>query len=96
MVQQVTITIESPVSLKPLVEGAIHGELKLLQHGINRTRERLAVYEKQFGMTSEEFERRFDGQDLKETLDFLDWWMELEALHLLEDKYNALQGARLD
>jgi hypothetical protein len=67
-----------------------------LQHGINRTREHLAAFEKQFGMTSEEFERRFDGNDLQETLDFLDWWMELEALHLLEDKSQALQGARLD
>lgn len=96
MIQQVTITSESPVSLKPLLEGAIQAELKLLQHGINRTREHLAVFEKQFGMTSEEFERRFDGKDLQETLDFLDWWMELEALHLLEDKYRALQEARVD
>ena len=96
MIQHVTITAESSVSIKPLIEGAIRGELKLLQHGISRTRERLAVFEKQFGMTTVEFERRFDGQDLKETLDYLDWWMEAEALHLLEAKLSALEGVRLD
>jgi hypothetical protein len=96
MIQQVTITAESPVSLKPLIEGAIRAELKLLQHGINRTRERLAVFEKQYGMTTEEFERRFRAREIQETLDYLDWWMEVEMLHLLQEKTRALQEARLD
>ena len=95
MVQQVTITTESPVSLKPLVEGAIHEELKTLELGVARTRERLAAFEKQFGMTSEEFERRFDGNDLQETLDFLDWSGEIEMLKLLEPRYQALRGAHI-
>lgn len=96
MIQQVTITAESPVSIKPLIEGAIRAQLRLLQHGVNRTRERLTGFEKQYGLPTDEFERRFRAREIQETLDYLDWWMEIEALHLLQEKILALQGARLD
>jgi hypothetical protein len=95
MLQQVTITAETSSSLKPLLEGAIQNELKLLAHGIRRTRERLAAFEQQYGMTSDEFERRFNGQDLKETLDFIDWSGEIKMLRLLEDQQRTLAGAQL-
>jgi len=95
MVQRVTITSETPENLKALVEAAIQSELRMLEHGLRRTRERLAEFEARFGMTSAEFERRFDGQDLKESLDFLDWWMEVEALHRLEGKHQALRNVRI-
>ncbi len=96
MIQQVTTTAESPVSIKPLIEGAIRAQLRLLQHGVNRTRERLTGFEKQYGLPTDEFERRFRAREIQETLDYLDWWMEIEALHLLQEKILALQGARLD
>jgi len=96
MIQQVTITTESAEPIKPLLESAIRGELKTLMFGIQRTRERLAAFEKQYGMTTEEFARRFDGKDLKETLDFLDWWGEIKMLRLLEGKQRALAGARVN
>jgi hypothetical protein len=92
MIQQVTITTESAESIKPLLESAIRGELKTLMFGIQRTRERLATFEKQFGMTSEEFARRFNGIDLKETLDFIEWSGEIETLRLLEERRDALQN----
>ena len=96
MLQQVTVTSNSNTSLKPLLESAIRSELKALAHGINRTRERLAAFEKQFGMSSDEFERRFKAGEVDETLDFIDWRMEIEALRLLESQRSALHEARLD
>lgn len=95
MFQQVTITTESSDPIKPLVQAAIREELKTLQFGINRTRERLAALEKQFGMSSEEFQRRFNGIDLGETLDFIEWSGEIKTLRLLEEHYNALQNAKI-
>ena len=96
MLQPLTIMTDTPERAKPLVKVAIQNELKTLLHGIKRTREQLAGFEKRFGMTSEEFARRFDGVDLKETLDFLDWWMEIQALQMLEEDYRVLTEARLD
>lgn len=95
MVQQVTITAEAPVSLRPLLEEALQNELKLLTHGINRTRERLAAFEKQFGMTSTEFERRFNAREIEETLDLIEWLGETKMLRLLEEQKRALVGVQI-
>lgn len=95
MIQEVTISGETPVLLKPLVESAIRSQLKSLIHGIGRTRQRLKSFEQKYGMTSAEFELRFKAHVINESLDFIDWWMEVEALHLLESKYQALYEARV-
>ncbi|MBI5650990.1 MAG: hypothetical protein HZC40_11195 [Chloroflexi bacterium] len=96
MIQQVMVTSEAPVSIKPLLQAAIQNELYVLEHGIARTRERIAAFEKQYGMSTDTFARRFNGQDLKETLDFIDWSGEIKTLRLLEDKHRALAGARVN
>lgn len=67
----------------------------MLELGIARTQRRLADFEKQFGMTTAEFTRRFDGRDLQETLEFIEWSGEIKMLELLEQKYRTLQGARV-
>ena len=96
MLEHVTITTERPTLLKPLLGVAIQNEARLLAHGIRRTRERLATYEGRFGMSSDEFEHRFKTRELAETLDFIEWQMEIQALHLLEEQYETLNEARLD
>jgi hypothetical protein len=66
-----------------------------LAHGIKRTQERLAQFEHLHAMSSAEFEQRFKMGELPETSDFIDWWMEIEALQLLESKYRILQEAQI-
>lgn len=95
MLQQITIQTESKIELRPLLETAIQGELRSLQHGINLTHARLATFEKQFGMTTAEFLRRFTPEDLGETLDFIDWQGETKMLALLEAKRSALEGVHV-
>jgi|GEM_PF-2204444 len=60
MVQQLTITLESDVSLKSLIESALQAETKMLAVGLRRTRDRVAGFEKQCGRTSAEFERKIE------------------------------------
>jgi len=96
MTQQVTITTESDLAIRPLVEAAIQNEKKLVMHGINRTEERLAEFEEMFGMSSEDFAQRFFAAELEESLDFIEWSMEIRALELLQEQYQALNEARVD
>ncbi|MBI5932464.1 MAG: hypothetical protein HY867_02055 [Chloroflexi bacterium] len=96
MLQELTIRAESIDTLKPLLEVAIRNQLKSLQHGINRTKEELAKFEARFGMTSDELERRLKSGELKETMDTIDWWMEITALRLLEGQHKSLSEASLD
>lgn len=94
MLGQVTIKTDSPAVLKPLLRAALQNETRILTHGIRRTRERLAAFENQYGMSSEEFAGRFEAGGIKETLEFIDWLMEIRALRLLDEQYQALKNAR--
>ena len=95
MVQRVTVTAETPVELKPLIQSAIRAELKTLAHGIERTRERLAAFEKQSGLSSAEFGRRLAARELPDSLDFSEWQGEIETLRRLEDQQRALEQSQL-
>ena len=95
MLGQVTVTTESPSVLKPLLRTAIQNEAKVLTHGIKRTRERLLAFEKQFGMTSDEFERRYGAAEIEETLASIEWLGEIKMLRVLNEQKSALDGARV-
>jgi hypothetical protein len=96
MLQQVVITTNDRQLLKPLLRSAIEDELKTLNFGLERTRKRLADFERQFSLSSNEFERRLNARELEETSAFTDWRMELGALRVLEAQAQVLSEARLD
>lgn len=95
MLQQITIQTPNAKKLKPLIRSVIENEIYDVEHGIKKTRVKLKAFEKQFGMTSAEFERRFKPGDLEETLDFIEWMGEIKTLRLLEEKRNTLKEAKI-
>ncbi|MBC8496346.1 MAG: hypothetical protein ISS57_01535 [Anaerolineales bacterium] len=96
MFQQITISTQNAEKFKPLLRSALVREARLLDFSIQRTMEALKVYEERYGLNSSEFERQFKAREIEETLDYLDWWMEIEALHHLEEQRHSLEDARLD
>lgn len=96
MTQQITITTDTLVALKPLIESAIRAELRMLELGLERTRQHLRLFEERYGLTSEEFGRRFEAGEVAESLDFIEWAGEIKTYHLLETQRQALQGAQLN
>lgn len=96
MLQEIVIRTENADALKPLVRAAMDREAKLLEHSVERTRTALKAFEKRYNMTTEEFERKYKAREIKETLDFIDWWMEVEALHHLENQLQSMRGAQLE
>lgn len=96
MIQQITVTADAPVALKPLIESAIRSELRMLELGLKRTYQRLRAFEEQYGLTSEEFKHRFEAGEVDESLDFIEWAGEIKTYHLLEAHRQALQGAQLN
>jgi len=95
MSQQVIVTTDEPVALKPLVESAIRSELRMLELGLARTAQRLHAFEDQYGLTSEEFERRFAAGEVSESLDYIEWAGEIKTYHLLKAQQQALQRVQL-
>ena len=95
MSQQVVVTTDAPVALKPLLASAIQSELRLLDLGLARTTERLRAFETQYGFTSEEFTRRFEAGEVDESLDFIEWAGEIQTARLLQGQRQALQSVQL-
>jgi hypothetical protein len=95
MSQQVVVTTDAPVALKPLLESAIQSELRMLELGLARTSERLRAFEEQYGLTSEEFARRFEAGEVDENLDFIEWAGEVKTSRLLQAQRQALQSVQL-
>ena len=96
MLQEVVIKTNANELLKPLLEVAIQNQLKALQHGIQRTKERVAEFEKRAKISSAEFEKKLQNGEITETIETIDWNMELAALRLLEGQYQSLSEAKID
>ena len=94
--QRLTITTTNKATLRPVLRSAMEGEKRMISFGLQKTRQRLADFERQFGMISAEFERRLNSGELEETVALTDWRMEVGMLRLLEKQYEALQEARID
>lgn len=95
MLQEIVIKSNAEEPIKPLVESAIRNQLKSLQHGIKRTKERIAGFEEKAGMSSADFEKKLKDGSIEETLETIDWNMELTALRLLEGQYQSLSEAKV-
>lgn len=47
-----------------LIRSAVDAEIRRLELGLKRTKEQLAVFESRYGVSSQEFRRRFSAEDL--------------------------------
>lgn len=94
MTQKATITTDESVALRPLLESAVRTELRMLDLGLERTNERLRLFEEQYGMASEEFMQRYTKGQIKESLDTIEWAGEIETREMLKEQRKALQERR--
>jgi len=76
------------------VEAALHNELRLLEAGIRRTERKVQGFETRYGLLSAEFIRRYEQDDLEETLEFAEWIGEYRLLERLREKANTLRQIR--
>lgn len=90
-----TLTSTQERSLRPLVEAALENELRLLQAGMARTEARLQAFEAKYGLTSAEFVRRYENDELPETLAHDEWVGEVRLLARLREKAETLRGIQV-
>jgi len=75
-----TLTSTNSRPLRPLVEAALGNRVRLLHAGIARTEERLRAFEVDYGLSSAEFIRRYENDELPETLTLAEWVGEVRML----------------
>lgn len=91
---ELTLVSSRQLPLKPLVETALTNEVRLLEVGIRRTERRLREFETAHQMTTKEFVRRFEDDELDETLELAEWIGEYRLLQRLNEKIETLRGIR--
>jgi hypothetical protein len=96
MLQQLTIKTTNKATLRPVLRSAIESEKRMISFGLQKTRQRLADFERQFGISSADFERWLNSGELEETVALTDWRMEMGMLRHLGKQYEALQETRID
>jgi hypothetical protein len=92
--EELTLISSYQRPLRPLVEAALQNELRLLQVNIKRTEQNLSKFEAQFGLSTSEFIKRFENDELPETLDYVEWVGEYRLLLRLHEKTEALREIR--
>ncbi|MCD4754641.1 MAG: hypothetical protein K8R75_02400 [Deltaproteobacteria bacterium] len=80
--------------LKPLVEGALANELRLMQAGLRRTEQRLLEFEEKYHLKTEDFIARYEKDEMEETMDCDEWIGEFRLLARLREKIDTLRGIR--
>ena len=82
--------------LKPLVEAALANELRLIEAGMRQGKNAIQVFEKKYGMTSQEFLLQYEKDEIEETMDFAEWIGEIRLLERLQEKAETLKDIRLE
>lgn len=91
---ELKIICEYPETLKQLIEEEVAQRLRSLEDGIRRTEERIKEFESKYQMSTEEFLRRFENDDLQHRLDmeFDEWTGESRMLKGLQEDADSLRG----
>ncbi len=92
---QLTLISQRDRPLRPLVEAALANERRLLAAAIRQTEQRLHEFEAIHGMPTEEFIRRYENDELEETLERTGWIGEYRLFQRLQEKREILQGIEM-
>ena len=94
---EVKIKCEYPESIKKLLQNAIDKEWQTLLNGIARTEARLKEFEAKYQLSTEEFLRRFENDEIPHRLDmdFDEWIGESWMLKSLSEELEHLKGVEI-
>jgi len=73
-----------------ILRNSLERELKLIEHSIEKTIKKLKEFEDKYGISSEEFYRKFERGEVEDSQEFMLWASEYEALKLLEKDREAI------
>ncbi|HEY9703692.1 MAG TPA: hypothetical protein V6C58_14690 [Allocoleopsis sp.] len=79
-------------SLKQIIQSALSERLQSLEIGIKRTEERINEFETKYQLSTVEFLRRFNNDELEHCFDFDEWIGESRMLEHLQLKKKAIEG----
>lgn len=91
-----TIVSDTQHQLRPLLEAAIENEVRFLEAGLRKTKDKIRAFENQYKLTTPDFLSRYENDELKESIDFENWIGESRLLDRIDEKITALRGIRFE
>ncbi|MFB2921297.1 hypothetical protein [Aerosakkonema funiforme] len=88
---ELKIICEYPETLKQLIEEALSERVASLKNGIQRTEERIKEFENKYQMPTEEFLRRYENDEIQETLEIDEWIGESWMLKRLQEDLDTFK-----
>ena len=82
--------------LKPLVEAALANELRLIEAGMNQTKNAIRAFEKKYQMPTKDFLSRYENDAIEEDMDFVEWIGEVRLMERLQEKAETLKDIRFE
>jgi hypothetical protein len=79
-------------SLRQIIQNSLSERLQSLEVGIKRTQDRIKTFETQYQLSTAEFLRQFNNDQLDHSLDFDEWIGEAKMLEHLQQKKIAIEG----
>lgn len=83
------------ISFKEIIESALSERLYNLEQGIKRIKKRIAEFETQYQLSTEEFLTKFNNDELNHRFDFDEWIGEAKMLEYLQQKKLIIEGVTL-
>ncbi len=82
--------------IRPVLEGALENELRLLEAGMQRSEHNLRVFEKKYHMDTPSFIMSYENDEIAETVEFAEWVGEYRMLERLSEKAGLLKSITLE
>lgn len=89
---QLILNSKSPEALRQIIKSALSERLHSIQIGIKRTEDRLQKFETKYQLSTEEFIKRFNNDELNHSFDFDEWIGESKMLAHLQETKEAIEG----
>jgi hypothetical protein len=92
---QLQIRPKAATNLAALVKSAVENQMFLINFGIAKTKRKLKELEKEFGMNSPTFYKKFNEGQLGDDFKYVRWAGEYETLEQLQKDYDELKELEL-
>ena len=89
---QLILNSKSPEALRQIIQSALSERLHSIEIGIKRTQDRIQKFETKYQLSTEEFIKRFNNDELNHSFDFDEWIGEARMLAHLQETKDAVEG----
>ncbi len=92
-----TLTIKTSKqthSVRSLIANALEREMNVLEFSLKKTKERIRLFESQYGMSTKRFLSNVNNNFDDSNMDFIEWMGESKTFDLLKEEFQTLKEIR--